>query len=274
MSSERAVSRIIAPIILTAFCCFFGLPLAWLLLATTKTYFQLQTINPLAFGSLQTLADNWNQLMGFQNGVFLTWLGNSALYACGALVIVLAVSIPAGYALAKTEFRMRKQLLAVTLVLMLMPGTALVLPTFLELNTVGLIGNPFAVILPFSYFPFGVYLTNIYFRTSVPSELLAAARIDGCSEVQVFLRVAVPLALPIIALVGFFSFVQNWTNYFLPFVVLPSDGGYPIQIGLSLVGRGSLPIATIITTLPVIVLFIMFERFLASGKTAGALSGE
>ena len=71
---------------------------------------------------------------------------------------------------------------------MLMPNTALVLPIFLELNAVGLIGNPLAVILPFSFFPFGVYLTYIYFSTSIPRDLLAAARIDGCGEFQVFTR--------------------------------------------------------------------------------------
>lgn len=69
-------------------------------------------------------------------------------------------------------------------------------------------------------------------------------------------------------------FVQDWTNYFLPFVVLPSSGGYPIQIGLSLLGRPSVPLATVLTTLPIVALFIGFERFLISGKTAGALAGE
>jgi multiple sugar transport system permease protein len=157
---------------------------------------------------------------------------------------------------------------------MLTPSTALVLPTFLELNAVGLIGNALSVILPFAFFPFGVYLTQIYFTTSVPKDLLAAARIDGCSEIQVFVRVAIPLAMPIIALVGFFSVVQSWTNYFLPFVMLPSDSGYPVQIGLSLMSRSNLPLATVLSALPIVILFICFQRFLISGKTAGALAGE
>ena len=97
----------------------------------------------------------------------------------------------------------------------------------------GLVGNPLSVILPFSFFPFGVYLTFIYFSTSVPASLLAAARLDGCNEWQVFTKVALPLATPVVALVGFFSFVQNWNNYFLPFVMLPLSDRYPIQVGLS-----------------------------------------
>ncbi len=106
-------------------------------------------------------------------------------------------SIPAGYALALTEFRGRQALLAMTLVVMLIPNTALVLPIFLELSAVHLIGNPLSVILPFSFFPFGVYLTYIYFSTSIPRDLLDAARIDGCSEFQVFTTVAMPLAAPV-----------------------------------------------------------------------------
>jgi multiple sugar transport system permease protein len=254
--------------------CFFGVPLLWLVLATTKNYYQLETQFPLSPGSWAGLLANWNQLMGFQGGVFLVWIRNSALYSVSALCLTLLVSIPAGYALALTRFRLKRQLLAATLVVMLMPTTALVLPTFLELNSVGLVGNPLAVILPFSFFPFGVYLTYIHFSTSVPRDLLAAARIDGCSELRVFTQIALPLALPIIALIGFFSFVQDWTNYFLPFVVLPSSDGYPVQIGLSLLGRPSLPLATVLTAIPVAGLFFVFGRFVLTGRTAGALAGE
>ncbi len=148
-------------------------------------------------------------------------------------MITLVVTIPAGYALALTDFPFRRLLLGLTLVVMLIPNTALVLPIFLEMNAAGLIGNVLSVILPFSFFPFGVYLTYIYFSTSIPDSLLAAARLDGCNEWQVFGRIALPLAAPIVALVAFFSFVQNWNNYFLPFVMLPSSDSYPVQVGLS-----------------------------------------
>ena len=173
-----------------------------------------------------------------------------------------------------------------TLVVMLIPNTALVLPIFLELNLLGLIGNPLSVILPMSFFPFGVYLTYIYFSTSIPRDLLAAARIDGCSEVQVFTTVALPLATPVVALVAFFSFVQSWNNFFLPFVMLPSSDGYPIQVGLtsllastpafnpSSAGTQSvqlptLALATVISVLPVLIVFLFSQRFLVAGMTAG-----
>ena len=278
--------RSIAGVVLVVFVLFFAIPIVWLLFAVTKSAHALIVANPFSLGSWGDFVANWNQLFGFQDGAVITWIGNSALYSLGALVITLLVSIPAGYALALTEFRLRRALLVLTLVVMLIPSTALVLPIFLELNSVGLIGSPLSVILPMSFFPFGVYLTYIYFSTSIPRDLLAAARIDGCSEFQVFTRVALPLAAPIVALVAFFSFVQNWNNFFLPFVMLPSSDGYPIQVGLttllastpafnpSSAGSDSvqlptLALATIVSILPVLIVFLFSQRFLVTGMTAG-----
>ncbi|MEU9834720.1 carbohydrate ABC transporter permease [Streptosporangium sp. NPDC048047] len=278
--------RTIIAVVVAVFVLFFAIPIVWLLLATTKSARGLIVGNPFRPGGLGDLAANWDQLFGFQDGAVTAWVGNSALYALGALVITLVASIPAGYAMALTEFRFRRLLLVLTLIVMLIPNTALVLPIFLELNAAGLIGSPLSVILPMSFFPFGVYLTYIYFSTSVPRDLLAAARLDGCSEAQVFGRVALPLAAPIVALVAFFSFVQNWNNFFLPFVMLPSSEGYPIQVGLtsllastpafnpSSAGAQSvqlptLALATVVSVLPVLVVFLFSQRFLVAGMTAG-----
>jgi multiple sugar transport system permease protein len=287
VSAAQVTGRTFVALVVTVFTLFFIIPIVWLLFATTKSEQQLVGNNPFSVGSLQGLADNWNSLVNFQTGAIATWLGNSAFYAVAALAITLIVSIPAGYALALTDFKLRRALLVVTLVVMLIPNTALVLPIFLEVNTVGLIGSPFSVILPFSFFPFGVYLAYIYFSTSIPRDLLAAARIDGCTELGVFLRIALPLATPVVALVAFFSFVQNWNNYFLPFVMLPSSDQYPIQVGLtsllastpafnpSALGTSpielpALALATLISVAPVILVFLFSQRFLVTGMTAGS----
>ncbi len=278
--------RAIVGVVVTVFVLFFGIPIVWLLLATTKSAHGLIVDAPFRPGSPGDLAANWRQLFAFQDGAVTGWVANSAIYAVGALAITLVASIPAGYAMALTEFRFRRLLLILTLVIMLIPNTALVLPIFLELNVANLIGNPLSVILPMSFFPFGVYLTYIYFSTSIPRDLLAAARIDGCSEFQVFTTVALPLATPVVALVAFFSFVQSWNNFFLPFVMLPSSDGYPIQVGLtsllastpafnpSSAGTQSvqlptLALATIISVLPVLIVFLFSQRFLVAGMTAG-----
>lgn len=278
--------RTIAAVVLGAFLLFFVIPIVWLLIAVTKSGSELSHRGAFTPGSAHSFGQNWHDLFSFQDGAVVQWFLNSVYYSVGALVLTLLVSVPAGYALAMMNFRGRRTLLVTTLVVMLMPNTALVLPVFLEMNALGLVGKPLSVILPFSFYPFGVFLTFIYFSTSVPTSLLAAARLDGCNEWQVFSRVALPLATPVVALVGFFSFVQNWNNYFLPFVMLPLSDRYPIQVGLSTLlsatpafnpssaGAGSvslstLALATIISVLPVLVVFLFSQRFLVSGMTAG-----
>lgn len=283
------LGRVFATLLLITFALFFIVPIVWLLLAPTKTDRQLLLDHPFTIGETATLLENWQSLVAFQKGLIWTWLSNSALYCFSALILTLAVSIPAGYALAFTEFRGRKTLLGLTLVVMLVPATALVLPIFLELSAVRLIGSPFAVILPFSFFPFGVYLTYIYFSTALSRDLLDAARIDGAGEFQIFARIAMPLATPVIALVGFFSFTSNWNNYFLPYVTVPGRKA-PIQVGIAellsnvglfnptnaastTISLSTLALATLIAVAPVLIVFLFAQRYLVAGLTAGGTKG-
>ena len=286
----RWLGRVLVAAILVFFSVFFVLPLAWLLLAPTKSQSQLTGLGgeaPFSFGSFEQLAENWNTLVTFQNGIIWTWLGNSVLYSGVALVLTIIVTIPAGYALAMTTFKLRRLVLITTLMVMLIPNTALALPIFLELTTVRLIGTPLAVILPFAFFPFGVYLAYIYFSTTMSRDLLDAARIDGAGEFRVFTKIAMPLATPVIALVGFFNFVGNWNNYFLPFITQPGSRKMPVQVGLAellsntptfnptnvaslTISLPQLALATLISVAPVLVVFLFSQRFLVSGLTAGA----
>ncbi|SEG97022.1 multiple sugar transport system permease protein [Nonomuraea solani] len=284
------LTRLLTHVLLPAFALFFVLPMVWLVFASTKTPAGLIRDNPLAPGSIDALLTNWANLMSFQDGAVLTWMTNSVVYAGLAVTLTLLVSIPAGYAMALMDFKGRRLLLIVTLVVMLMPATALVLPIFLELSYVGLVNQAASVVLPMSFFPFGVYLTYIYFSTSVPRELLDAARLDGCDESATFARVALPLAKPVVALVAFFSFVQNWNNFFLPYVMLPDSDNYPMQVGLTqmlaatptfnpVVGANAevqppeLVLATLLSIAPVLLVFLFSQRFLVAGLTAGATKG-
>jgi len=283
---RRRVPNPLAAILLLFFLLFFVVPVVWLVLAATKTDDQLISSNPLSFGSWHGLRANWDALTAYQGDTVFLWLRNSALYAFLALVITLAVAVPAGYALAMTEFRGRRTLLVSTLIVMLMPSATLVVPLFLEINAVHLIGSMWSIILPYSFYPFGVFLTYIYFTTALPKDLLDAARLDGCSEFGVFRRVALPLATPVVALVGFFSFVANWTNYFLPYVLLPQSDQFPVQVGLgtlldnvpqfnptagtAAVQRPELALATLLAITPVLVVFLFSQRFLVAGMLAGA----
>ncbi|TJZ96516.1 carbohydrate ABC transporter permease [Actinacidiphila oryziradicis] len=284
---SRALSLLIICVLLALLLVFFILPVIWLLLAPSKTADQMVHNSPLSFGSFGQIATAWKHLFSFQSGAMLVWLRNSAVYSGGSLILTLVTSIPAGYALALTKFRGRKTLLVITLVTMIMPSATLVLPIFLELNQFHLIGTVWSVILPFSFYPFGVYLVYIYFATSLPREILAAARIDGASQWQIFTRIALPLAKPVVGLVAFFSFVGNWNNFFLPYLVLPNSDEFPVQVGLNqllsstpsfnpVAGAGlnitipELALAIIVAILPVLVLFLFSQRTLVSGMLAGS----
>jgi multiple sugar transport system permease protein len=277
----RWVGRVLAGAIVIFFSLFFAVPVAWLVLAPTKSTSQLNGLHgeqPFSFGSFAQLVENWNGLVGFQHGIIWTWLGNSVMYSGLALALTLVVTIPAGYALATSTFRYRRVILVTTLMVMLIPVTALVLPIFLELSFAHLIGSPMALILPFSFFPFGVYLAYIYFSTSISGDLLDAARIDGAGEIRVFWSIALPLATPVVALVGFFNVVTNWNNYFLPFVTQPGSTRMPVQVGLAElvsnpISHSQLALATLIAVAPVLVVFVFSQHFLVSGSTAGGTKG-
>ncbi|MDT4979172.1 MAG: multiple sugar transport system permease protein [Pseudonocardiales bacterium] len=287
---SSVASRVLVGLVMAALALFFVLPVIWLLLAPSKTADQVVHNWPLSFGSFSQIGHAWSHLMSFQNHAMLKWLRNSAIYSGGSLILTLITSVPAGYALALTRFRGRTTLLVVTLITMIMPSATLVLPIFLEINQFHLIGTIWSVILPFSFYPFGVYLVYIYFATSLPRDIIAAARIDGCSEWQVFAHIALPLARPVIALVAFFSFVGNWNNFFLPYLVLPNSDQFPVQVGLNqllsstpsfnpVAGAGlnitipELALAIIVAILPVLVLFLFSQRALVSGMLAGSTKG-
>jgi len=287
----RLASRGLRVMILAAFAIFFVAPLLWLILAPTKSDEALVTRDPFAFGSLHRIVLAWQHLDAFSDHIYRAWIGNSLLYALGATAIVLATAVPAGYGLALSTFPGRKVVLTLTLVSMIMPAATLVLPIFLELNALHLIGTVLSVILPFAFFPFGVYLAYIYYATSIPKDLLDAARLDGCGEWATFRYVALPLAKPVVALVFFFSFVADWNNFFLPYAVLGDSAQYPIQVGLSdllsstpsfnpAVGGGGqqvnifrpeLALATLLAVIPVAVVFLLSQRALVRGLVTGAV---
>ena len=270
----RLATQTLRALVLLAFAIFFGVPLLWLVLAPTRTDHDLLTGPSFAFGSVHNVALAWHHLDSFGDHLYRRWLANSALYAFGATALTLATGIPAGYGLATGAFPGRRLILTLTLIAMLMPATALVLPIFLELNALHLLGSVFAVILPFAFFPFGVYLAYLYFTTRLPTGVLDAARVDGCGEWQVFFHVALPIARPVLALVFFFSFAADWNNFFLPYVVLPDSAQYPVEVGLSdllvSASRPMLALAALIAAVPVALVFLVCQRALARGLLGDA----
>lgn len=239
---------------------------------------------------------SWSQITGFGpsgGGLFQRWIVNSLILAVAGGILALAAALPAGYALARLRFRWRKAWLFATLLAMVMPNTVLVIPLFLEVNAIGAVGQLWPVAVIMGFFPFGVYLSYIHFMTTMPPELVEAARIDGLGELAIFFKIGLPISKQAIALVAFFSFVANWTNFFLPLALLTSNQqNKTISIGIQeLIGASplfnatvaagldvklympQLALATVISMIPLLIVFIGAQRFLVRGQTVGAVKG-
>jgi multiple sugar transport system permease protein len=286
------VRQLIAWCLLAAAGIFFALPVVWLLLETTRTQADAADGSPLGFGSLGQVHLNWDVLT-HTAGELGTWLGNSALYSGSGALIAAALGIPAGYGLATFEFAGRRPLLVATMLAMLIPSNALVLPLALEAHALHLLTSPLAVILPYGLFPFGVYIAYLYFNTPRIHGLVAAARSDGCSEWQAFRYVALPLSVPAVAIVVVLDFIASWTNYFLPWAMYWSydvTGRFPVALGIAeqlaagTTGGGyplrNLELQTaappsiealliLVSCAPVVAVVVIAQRWIGSGRLQG-----
>jgi multiple sugar transport system permease protein len=169
----------------------------------------------------------------------------------------------------------------------------MVLPMFLELNLVHLINTQWAVVLPAMFFPFGVYLSYVYYGSSLPRELLDAARTDGCSDLRVFWNIALPLAKPLLGLLAFISFNANWNNFFGPYVMLSNDKLFNLSVGVASVVNGTSALrpgfnptpgavsfqqadaamAALFMIVPVAIVFVFAMRYVTSGAFTGGIKG-
>lgn len=276
---EPRVPRISAMIVMSVFTIYFLLPLWWLLVASSKDTSQILTTNPLWFADFQ-LFTNIGEVFAYRDGVYLRWLGNSVLYAGlgGAVATILAAM--AGYALAKYRFPGRDLLFNVVLGGVLVPTTALALPLFLLFSQVQLTNTFWAVFLPSIVSPFGVYLARIFAAQSVPDELLEASRLDGSGEVRTFFTVGVRLMTPALVTIFLFQFVAIWNNFFLPLIMLRSEELFPVILGLYSWNtqlnqipelRAFVLVGALVSVIPLIITFLLLQRFWRNGLGAGAL---
>jgi len=257
-------------------------PLVWLVISATKTQDDLLSTPGLWFGDSFALFSNIKQTLTYDNGIFLRWLGNTLLYvvvgAGGATLLATA----AGYGLAKYKFAGRRAVFAVLLGAIAIPGTALAVPTFLLFSKLGLTNTVWAIILPSLISPFGLYLMWVYATEAIPYELLEAARIDGAGEVRTFFTVSLRLLAPGVVTVLLFAVVATWNNYFLPLIMLSKPSLYPLTVGLTqwnnqATGVGANPIynlvitGSLLTIVPLVVAFLLLQRFWQSGLSAGSV---
>jgi len=254
------------------------LPVAWVLVASTKSAGEL--FSTFTFAPSTHLVDNVKELSAYRGGLFWRWMANTALYAGVGGVLSVGVSAMAGYGLAKYQFVGKKAAFNVLLAGVLVPGVVLAIPQYLLLAKVGLTNTYWAVLLPSIISPYGIYLARIYAAASVPDDVIEAARTDGAGEGRVFRSIAVPMMLPGLVTVFLFQFVAIWNNFMLPYIMLGNDRLFPLTVGLSgLLNQGasvpamytSVITGALLSIVPLVALFLTLQRYWQVDLAAGAV---
>lgn len=272
----------ILTIAVLACVAYFLLPLAWLVVASTKSNADLFSSFGLWFADFN-LVDNLQDVFTFQDGIFALWLRNTAVYALVSGFGAAFIATLAGYAFAKLRFRGGTAIFAIVLGSIMIPLTALALPTYLLFAKAGIVNTPWAIILPSLVSPFGVYLMRVYAADAIPDALLEAARVDGASEFRIFRSIGLRLLAPGFVTVVLFGVVATWNNYFLPLIMLNNPKLYPLTVGLaqwqatSSGGGGSQALFSMVITgslvsiLPLMVAFLFLQRYWQSGLSTGGV---
>ncbi|MFP3715204.1 carbohydrate ABC transporter permease [Isoptericola variabilis] len=280
-SSRRIGSHVF--LLLVAF--YFVVPLWWLLVGSTKSNSGLfvGSGGALWFNDEFALWDNIRGLFTHQGGIYWTWLRNSFLYAFAGGIGSTVLAVLAGYALAKYRFRGRNLYFSLLLGSVMVPTTALTIPTFVLLSSLGMINTVWAVILPSLLSPIGVYLVRVYAADAVPDEMLDAARVDGAGELRLFFQVAMPLLRPAVVTVLLLTTVATWNNFFLPLAVLRDPNLLPVTVGinqwqaLSNAGAGGEQVWNLVVTgaflsiVPLVAAFLGLQKYWQGGLSLGAI---
>jgi multiple sugar transport system permease protein len=283
---RRTGGRIPLNIVLAFLMIYFLIPFWWLIVNSSKDAASLfGGGSALWFGANIDYAQNLTDLFTYGGGIYARWLGNSALYALAGGLGATALAVLAGYGFAKYSFAGRRFGFAVILGAVMVPTTALVIPTFVLFAEAGLTNTIWAVILPTLLNPFGVYLMCVYARDAVPDELLDAARVDGAGEFRTFVTVALPLLRPAMVTVLLLSVVASWNNYFLPLVMLSDNRLFPVTVGIGLwqstassygaAGGQTLwsiiILGSLVSVIPLIIAFLTLQRYWRGGLAIGSL---
>ena len=229
-------------------------------------------LNPFKNLTLKNVITVW------EKSDILLWLKNTFIIGISVAFLTCLVGVMGGYAFAKIEFKGKKILFMLVMATMMMPKQILLIPNYLVANNLGLVDKMIGVILTSIAPAFGVFMSR-QFITSIPRELFEAAEIDGCGEVGKFFTIVLPLSSPTIATIGIFSFFNCFNDYLWQLVMISSKKLKTLPIGISMYAQtmpgnkaAQLAVA-LFATVPVVVLFILCQRFFIKGATEGAVKG-
>ncbi|MEE2747483.1 MAG: sugar ABC transporter permease [Candidatus Thermoplasmatota archaeon] len=211
---------------------------------------------------------------------FWIWMRNSLIVSLGTTLMGLALAVPAAYAFSRFRFGGREGSMFAFLLVQMFPGIIILVPYFMVMKSLGLLNTSLGLILAYSVtaLPLCVWMLKGFFDT-VPRELEEAALLDGCNQFQVFWKVILPLSLPAVAVTALFSFLAAWNEYLLALTFNTSNEMYTLPVGLaSLISStgqawGDFAAASLLVSIPVVILFIVFQKFLIQGLSAGSVKG-
>jgi len=278
--SEPRAGRSRATIVLYLLL-FLGLlllvgPFVWMVLGSFKERGEFLQVPPTWLPANPTL-DNYNRLVDRLD--FPRYFFNSTLIASVVTTANLVFAPMLGYALAKLRFRGKGVLMALVLSTLMLPAAATLVPVFVLMSKLELVNTYPGLILPFLAAPFGVFLTRQFFL-GTPDELIEAARIDGAGEFRIFFQIAMPLAAPVLATLGILTFLSSWNGFIYPLIMATSPEMYTLPVALATFATGQfqadhgmLMAGSVILVLPVLLVFILLQRWITEGIATTGLKG-
>ncbi|NMB24895.1 MAG: carbohydrate ABC transporter permease [Firmicutes bacterium] len=274
-TEQSPLEKVIVYGLLIAISITMLFPWFWMLSTALKPATEVFTNPPRLLPSAPTLK---NFFSAWQVVPFWRIFGNSAFVAATRTLVAVFLNALAGYAFAKYEFKGRDFLFMLVLSTLMVPFQVIMISVYLMIAEFNWINTFQGLIVPGLSGAFGVFLMRQFFMT-LPTDLMEAARIDGCSEFRIFWNIMLPLAKPALAVLATFGFMDGWNDFLLPLIVVESERMYTVQLGLAIF-RGDLWVdwpelmsMNIIAILPVLVLFIAFQKYLVQGIALSGIKG-
>jgi len=275
-AGQRASSRWWIYLLLIAGILLMVGPFLWMVLGSLKPQAEF-LVNPPTFLPKAPTADNFERL--FSKLDFPRFFFNSSVVALVVTVGNVLFCPMLGYALAKLEWRGKRLIMGLVLATLMVPAGITLIPNFVLMRNLGLVNTYPGLILPFLVGPFGVFLTR-QFMYGIPDELLEAARIDGANEWRIFWQVVIPLTVPVLATLGILTFLGSWNSFIYPLVMAQEPEMYTLPVALATFATGDhqsdhglLMAGSVVLVVPVLIIFILFQRWITEGIATTGLKG-
>lgn len=265
--------KILTYVLLITFSALWLFPVLWIFLSSFKSNSELYQFPPTFLPQQFTIEHFVN---AFEKGNFGKYFLNSAIVAITSTILLLLINSMAGYALAKYKFKGGTFILLAFISTLMIPLEVIMIPIFKVLSFLGLYNSLLALIIPPAATPTGVFMLRQYLLT-IPNELIEAARIDGAGEWKIYWRIILPLCQPILAALAIFSFMWRWDDFLWPLIAISDPSKYTVQLALSnFIGEfnvdwGSLLAMSVITMIPVLIVFLIFQKHLVNSMATSGM---